>query len=263
MEIPREKTTSLASLERMFDVIEYLDVAPKEASIQEISSETDINKSTVFRILNTLCLRGYVFQNPETKKYALSLAFYHVGLRAKNKMSDAQRLSPLIPDLENLRNKYQENVSVATLDLVYKKRMKVVNLLNLKSTYMLERPERDISSLEAYTTAAGKCLLAFSPESYLEHFKNAPLERVTPYSISDWNSLVKELAEIREKGFAECNNEHEIGISCIAVPVFSVNGGEIKAALSISGDTERIFSERSDAMIADLHAMAAKMASAF
>jgi len=263
MESQREKTTSLASLERMFDVIECLDAAPKEISIQEISSETNINKSTVFRILNTLCLRGYVFQNPETKKYALSLAFYHVGLRAKNKMSDAQRLSPLIPELENLRNKYQENVNVATLDFFYKKRMKVVNLLNLKTAYMLERPERDISSLEAYTSAAGKCLLAFSPDTYLEHFKDSPLERVTPYSIADWNSLTKELEKIRAQGFAECVNEHEIGVSCIAVPVFSMTGSDIKAALSISGESERISRERSDGMIADLHAMAAKMASAF
>lgn len=258
-----EKTATLASLERVCDVIEFMDAAPKEVSIQEISNGIDLNKSTVFRILNTLCLRGYAFQNPETRKYALSLAFYHVGLRTKRKSSDSQRLSPLIPELERLRTKYQENVNVSTLDFAYHRRMKVVNLMNLKTSYMLERPERDISSLEAYTSAGGKCLLAFASNAYLNNFRGCPLEKLTPYSIDNWEDLERELARIRVQGYAECNNEHDIGISCIAVPVFSVNGSEIKAALSISGDSAKLQQEKSPEMIEDMRAVARKMASVF
>lgn len=263
MEVQKEKTVTLASLERMFDLIEFMDAAPKEVSIQEISNGIFLNKSTVFRILNTLCIRGYAFQNPETKKYGLSLAMYHVGLRAKRKMSDTQRLAPCLPDLEALRNKYQENINVSTLDFAYKKQMKVINLMNLKTSYMLEQPERDISSLEAYTSAGGKCLLAFSEKEYLNSFRGCKLEKVTPYSIDNWKDLDEELKKIRERGYAECIDEHDIGISCVAVPVFSTSGTEIKAALSISGISSKIAKEKSPEMIQDMIAVAKRMASLF
>ena len=188
---------------------------------------------------------------------------YHVGLRAKRKMSDTQRLAPCIPDLEALRNKYQENISVSTLDFTYKKRMKVMNLMNVKTSYMLEQPERDISSLEAYTSASGKCLLAFAEKSYLSNFRGCKLEKVTPYSIDNWEDLDKELQIIRERGYAECVDEHDVGISCIAVPVFSVSGTEIKATLSLSGISSKIAKEKSPEMIQDMIAVAKRMASLF
>lgn len=259
----REKSVSLSSLERVLDVIEYLDAAPRETSIQELSRSLGINKSTVYRILNTLCLRGYIVQNPETKKYALSMAFFHIGIHTKRKMSVAQRLSPYLPYLEELCKKYEENVNVSTIDFAYKKRMKVINLYNLKTKYMLERPERELDSMEAHTSAAGKCLLAYSPEHFLENFQDKPLEKVTAYTISDWPTLQDELEKIRRQGYAECADEHVIGISCVAVPVFSLNGNDIKAAISISGDSGRIQKEKSAEMISDLYMVAKKLAAAF
>jgi DNA-binding IclR family transcriptional regulator len=93
-----------------------------------------------------------------------------------------------------------------------------------------------------HVAANGKVFLAYGAPLI------APLDRLTPRSIVDPAALDAELGRVRARGYATSIDELEHGLSALAAPVFgnsvAGNGGDAFAALSISGPTARLTSER-------------------
>ena len=90
-------------------------------------------------------------------------------------------------------------------------------------------------SVPAHCTGQGKTLLAYSPREAVERIVHTyGLERYTPHTIITEDGLFKELQNIRERGYAIDNSEHEKNIRCVAVPILN-ESGEIEAALSVTG----------------------------
>ena len=98
----------------------------------------------------------------------------------------------------------------------------------------------------AYCSASGKCLLAFSPE-YLHIYTGCALQKFTEYTVTDWGDLLQELEKVRCCGYAVEQNEVELGMACIAAPIF--HHGHITAAISISGPADRLAEEERDRVI--------------
>ena len=74
-----EQKSTVQSIERAVDILEFLYRKREEASIREISGETGLSGGTVHRILGTLRQRGFVYQNESNSKYWLGLKFYSYG----------------------------------------------------------------------------------------------------------------------------------------------------------------------------------------
>ena len=256
------KAGVLSSLVRFFDVLEYLDTMPREVSIRQVSEDLSINKATVYRILKTMCERGYAYQNPDNKKYALTLALFHIGFRVKNKMPVSQLISPYYPMLDRLRDKYGESINISMLDKHSRRHIRLTNIVSVKSDYMLRRIDRDISSMPAHASASGKCLMAYAPKSFIDQFRGSKLETPTVFTIDNWNDLDEELRRIRENGYSVCTDEHEIGIACIAVPVIT-EGNTVPASVSMSGETERMKEKDKIAVVSDLQILASQLANVF
>jgi DNA-binding IclR family transcriptional regulator len=72
-------------------------------------------------------------------------------------------------------------------------------------------------------------------------YQNLVLNKYTTNTITDLDSLMKELVKIREKGYAVDVEEHEQGVACIASPVFDHRG--IAAAISVSGPSDRVIQQ--------------------
>ncbi len=92
---------------------------------------------------------------------------------------------------------------------------------------------------ELYCTGVGKCYLAFMPDEKAEEIMSRGFEPKTENTITDIETMRKELELIRERGYAVDNEEYEIGISCVAVPVFDRNGNII-SGVSLTGPVFRI-----------------------
>ena len=92
---------------------------------------------------------------------------------------------------------------------------------------------------ELYCTGVGKCYLAFMPDEKAEEIMSRGFEPKTENTITDIETMRKELELIRERGYAVDNEEYEIGISCVAVPVFDRNGNII-SGISLTGPVFRI-----------------------
>ncbi len=96
------------------------------------------------------------------------------------------------------------------------------------------------TSIPLYCTGAGKALLASCPSvQQRDIIDRISFTAFTPNTITDKNRLLDELVSIRQLGFAEDNEEHFIGIRCLAAPVVTCDGHAV-AAVSICGPTFRI-----------------------
>jgi len=94
-----------------------------------------------------------------------------------------------------------------------------------------------------YCTAHGKALLAFLDISEIENVINGGFKEFTKNTITDSRKLLGELKNIRELGYAEDNEERELGFRCIAAPIFDVRSNVI-GAIGISGTIQRIPREK-------------------
>jgi DNA-binding IclR family transcriptional regulator len=93
----------------------------------------------------------------------------------------------------------------------------------------------------AHTTGSGKAIMAFgAPEALSTLYDGRePLERLTPSTLVTIAALEEDLARIRARGYALDAEEHELGVGCIATPVFDHTGRPV-AAISVSGPSTRI-----------------------
>lgn len=83
------------------------------------------------------------------------------------------------------------------------------------------------------TTSVGKAITAFLPEKELQVMFSKGLQNLTPNSISTENTLRVHLQQVREFGYAVDDEEGEIGVRCIGVPIF-LDGGNIFGSISLS-----------------------------
>ncbi len=193
-----------------------------------------MNKSTVYRFLSSLKDLGFVRQDPETERYSMTLKLFEIGMAVRDRMELWQEAQPMI---KRVAKETGETVHLATLDentLVYLGKIESTKTLRVS---MMSRVGRKAPT---YCTGLGKALLAqLPPARVAEILKEEKVVRFTERTITRRADLAKELAAIRENGYAMDNEEHEIGVRCLAAPVFDNHGGAC-AAVSISVPSVRL-----------------------
>lgn len=240
---------TILSVERAMNILLFLYNAGQEVGISEIGRELDLHKSTIHRTLTTLESKGFIYQNKENGKYWLGLKIYAMGLLIEEKLSLKDIIKPYA---KKVFDEFHEVVNVSILDKVVKEGYKTVVILKESENKKVLSVNPNVgSSLEAHASSVGKCLLAFSDDVDIERFSNIEFKKYTKNTISDYNELIKELNNIRKKGYAIDNEEREVGLFCIGAPILNKNGNAI-AAISISGPTVRMKNEDIDKKIAKL-----------
>ncbi len=206
----------------------------KELGVTDLAGRAGIHKSTVFRFLNSLKELGYVRQNNANEKYSLTLKLFELGSRVLGRMELWEQANPI---LEQLAEKTHETIHLAVLDedsLVYLGKIESTQALRVSMS------SRVGQSAPTHCTGVGKLLLAYAPPEQVERIlKREGLRRFTEHTITVRSLLAKELDNIRQNGFAIDDEEHEVGVRCVAAPVRSRHGTTI-AALSISMPSARL-----------------------
>lgn len=232
-----EKNTEvIASIDRALDIILLFYKEKRELGIGEISRALGVYKSTVHRTLGTLEQKGFVTQIEESGKYWLGMKLYSIGMVTweNNKLNKIVQ-----PFARELSMKYSETVTVSILEskpaipyttVIYKEEA-VSNRL---------RTSHEVGgTYPIHTTAVGKAILAFSENDVLEKLKHLKLSKNTEHSIGTQEELLEELSKIRKAGYSLDNEEEEIGLKCIAAPIFD-GSKKVVAAISVSGPASRI-----------------------
>jgi DNA-binding IclR family transcriptional regulator len=225
----------IRAVERALELLAAFSITEPELSLTELSCRLGLNASTVFRLLATLQARGYVEQSPDNGRYRLGPACLGPS-SVYLAQSDMRRR--LIPLLAALRDECRETVHLATLD---RKQMEVVYLEKLEGLLPIGLMGSRVGGRSpAYCTGLGKAMLAYEPPEAAQAFYEARgLQAHTPQTLTDWEMLSRELAEIRRGGYALDNTEHEPDVRCVAAPVWD-HRRAVSGAISVAGPAERI-----------------------
>ncbi|NWF92795.1 MAG: IclR family transcriptional regulator [Syntrophaceae bacterium] len=200
--------------------------------IGEVARELKLDRSTTYRILLSLERCGLVEKDQKTGEYSLGMAAFEIGNAYLRRMDFIQISKPVMADLAL---KVQETVHLAVLsekEIVYIDRADSPRSLGVISKIGQTAP--------VYCTALGKVLLAFQTEE--ESSKIIHDIKFTPFTkntITSRKRLIKELEEVRKRGYALDQREHEEDVECIGAPIRDHHGNVI-AALSISGPQRKI-----------------------
>lgn len=223
------------AVDRTLDIIEYIHKYDGGVSISQISKDLNLYKSTVYRTLATLENRGYIEQDQRSELYSLGSKFYVLsGIAGENK-----KLSSLIlPYMKRLNDKYGESVNLGRIERDEDGIYRLIIIGECESKHSLSAKVNIGAMHECYCASLGKCLLAFSKDIDLSPYKNRKLEKFTDTTITTFSGLKKELEKIKENGYSIDNEEREVGLYCVGVPIMC--GGYSIAAMSISGPTSRI-----------------------
>tara|TARA_B110000014_G_scaffold175943_1_gene125827 strand:- start:348 stop:1109 length:762 start_codon:yes stop_codon:yes gene_type:complete len=225
-----EKKILNTSVEKAFKILECFSSNNTELGVTELAHKMSTNKSAVYRMLATMVALDVIQQNPENEKYRLGLKLFELGQRVsinKNFINKAK------PYMEELVRRADETAHLA----IYRNQ-EVYFLDKVEGPHDLQINTQIGSKKQLYCTGLGKIMLAFGEPNYRDLIQKTNLYAVTNNTITDNSKLIIEIEKIKKNGFALDMEENEVGLICVAVPVFNRNN-EFIAAISNSGPTAR------------------------
>lgn len=221
----------MTSLARGLLVIQSFSPQSPQMTISQLSVKTGLSRAAVRRCLYTLSKLGFAGIE-DGSRYALRPRMLTLSntYSASNSLSTAAQ-----PILERMSAVLRESFSVATLDgddIVYIARSSVSRVMT---------DDLHIGSrLPAYCTSMGRVLLAYLPADQLEQYlTRVVLTAHTPRTVSSVEKLRLALRNVRRHGYALVDQEYEIGLRSIAVPVYAPTG-RVVATLNLSGSAPRM-----------------------
>jgi DNA-binding IclR family transcriptional regulator len=192
------------------------------------------NKSTVYRFLTSLEKLGFVRQDPETGKYGLTSKLVQIGMSALDQLDLWREAQPVLKEVGRITG---ETVHLATLD---EDRLVYVGKIESVKTLRVSMMSRVGATAPTYCTGLGKALLAHLPPQKVDQvLARERMVRLTARTITRRSDLERELSAIRAQGYAMDDEEHEIGVRCVAAPVRD-NQGIVCAAISVSVPVVRL-----------------------
>lgn len=223
--------TSIQVIHRMAALLDTLAGYEKPVSLKRLAGSTGLHASTAHRILATLADIDFV-ERMGGGQYRLGVKLLQLGSRVQNQI-DLRRDS--LPVMEALRDRLGETVNLTVRegdDVVYIERVSGVRTMRVELVIGGRAP--------LHVTGVGKLFLAHEqPESWRAYVTRSGLRPYTRNSITNPQSLYRELGEVLALGYARDREETEEGVSCIAVPVKD-SSGRIVAGLSISAPVDRL-----------------------
>ena len=239
----------IQSVERAIDILElFLDSEP-ELSVKEISQKLNLSKSTVHGLIKTLEHRGYLQQNPDDLKYKLGIKIFALGNSIENNLDIGKLAQPIIKRLvEELKE---------TVHLVVRQQDELFYVAKIEGPHTLRIYSNVGKSAPIHCTGVGKAILAYQDEKEIERIlSSVNLESFTEHTVTDKEEIKAQLKLIKNKGYSIDDEEIELGLKCVAAPIFDHKGNAI-ASLSCASPKMRLTDERLPLVIAGIKKAAA------
>jgi DNA-binding IclR family transcriptional regulator len=211
-------------------VLEAVAISSRPLSLSDVAETLVLDKSTAYRMLNTLVSAGFVVRDDISKRYSLS---YKVVALSRNLLAENEtsRVSQRI--LEELTEATGETVHLNVLD-----GHQTIVIQKVKGTQLVAVDFQIGDRSRLHCTSIGKALLAFQDVRFIEEVIAAGLPRMASNTITDPALFRNELHHIRSQGYALDDHEFSDNMRCIAAPIFEA-GGHVRMGISISGPDTR------------------------
>lgn len=216
----------------MMNLLGALSGHASPANLKQLATETRLHPSTAHRILSVM-VDNRLVDRIEPGTYRLGIRLLELGSLVKSRISVRQEA---LPHMQFLHQHLGETVNLSLRhddEVVYIERtsgnssmMRVVQIIGARAPL--------------HITAVGKVFLADDgPEKCGEYARRTGLPKYTDNTLTDADSLARELDKVRRQGYAFDNEEAEKGVSCIGAGIYN-DDGRLVAGLSVSAPSDRL-----------------------
>jgi len=224
--IEKNSIYKVQALERALNIIDCFSFQARELSLTDVVNRTGLNKTTAKRLISNLTARGYLHQNPQSKKYQLGIRLFELGGIVFSSFSLRQATAHPMTQLQN------DSGATVLLginmedQLVYVDKREGAGMIRISSDIGWRRP--------LHYGMLGMILLAgLDIKDVRRIFKKTPLQAHTPFSITDPDAFSLRLEQIRDQGYIMEKEEAVEGVFGIAAPIRDYSR-QVVAALGIA-----------------------------
>lgn len=243
-----QSASSVQSVDRALTILETL-ARSGEAGVTDLAAALEVHKSTAFRLVATLESHGLVEQIDGRGKYRLGIGLLRLAGATTARLDVVQEARPIS---RKLAADTGETVNVSVLA-----DRSALYLDQVAGSSALQSHNWVGQHIPLHATANGKVLLLALDDDQQGEMLGR-LQAYTDSTITTRDKLRKELAQVREQGYAVAVDELEVGLAAIAAPIHNAHG-DVIASMSVSGPTFRLTEARIDEIIPPLVDAAAEV----
>lgn len=226
------KTRTVPAVYKALNILELLADSSVGLTLLDIVEESNLAKSSVHYLLVTLERCGYVRRSERTGRYLLGAKLFGMAHSAVGNHSLRQLTAPYLAGLR-LRTRL-------TVHLAIFEQNEAVLIDRLETSRGAHLASWVGKRMDLHCTAIGKAILAFLPDEEIEDaIRKHGLARHNDNTVSTSRRLREELNRVAQSGYALDNEEDELGIRCLGVPIFGPADRPI-AAISVVGSTSEL-----------------------
>ncbi|MGM0653409.1 MAG: IclR family transcriptional regulator [Bacillota bacterium] len=220
------KGETSSSLTRAIQVLKQLCKEPYAYRVSDLANTLGINRTTLYRMLNTMEEQGLVIKTESGKKYKLGPMAYQIGSVYLNSFQFHDKIFPI---LDRISHESQESVGLAV-----REGEKIISLYEIEIYQPMKMNYKPGLLYPINRGCYGKCLMAYHDQDKVEamldqqHFK-----KVCKNTLTGKEEILKEYKKIREQGYVVSDEEVFPQAVAVGIPVASPNG-EIKTCVAIS-----------------------------
>jgi DNA-binding IclR family transcriptional regulator len=220
------------AIKRAFEVSDLLAQTDSGLSISDIHRTLKLPLSSAATILYTLEALGYLEREDASGKYTLGVRLLSLTRAVGERDNLAARCQPVLEEL-TLELGLTSHLAIRRDgESMYVARVAGPGLLQVSSYVGMRWP--------VHASAVGKSLLAFLPDTERSRIlQKLDLIAVTPYTVTSREALEAQFRTFRSAGYSWEINEGEVGIACVAAPVFGPDE-DVLAAVSVAGSSQQI-----------------------
>ncbi|TRM10518.1 IclR family transcriptional regulator [Lentibacillus cibarius] len=223
----KTKADVSATVLRAIKILNYLKETPGPQSVSYISKALDISPTIVHRLLATLKMEGFVFQDAQSKQYSLGAVFLEYSNKLLTELPFATIVEPWLIRLRNITGEtvgfYIPNGHMRLCVMEYESQQEIRRSVGVGTQHPI------------HAGATGRAMLAFQPEETQRRMLQG-------LSLEEWNLLTEKMQATRDHGYAISAGEISTNVSALSAPVFDQQQ-RVVGALSISGPTFRFDEE--------------------
>lgn len=236
-----ENKNQLSAVNRTILILETLSNISK-INLEQLAKKTKLPKASLLRFLNSLISLGYIYKD-SNDLYSLSLKMFSIG---SNSLSHIDLIDIAAPFADELCTYFKETVHMGVLDEDH-----AIYVLKRESSYTIRMYSRVGKRIPLYCTAIGKNLLSDMEKPDLEKYiSETEFIPFTKYTLNK-EELLDQLKQIKQDGWAQDDQEHEEGITCIGASIRDFSG-KVVAALSVSWPTFRFKNKNKEEIISKI-----------
>jgi len=232
----RQETPPIQSLDRGLVILETVARSTEPVSLGELTELLGIDRSSVFRLANTLRRRGFLSYLSTKKVYILGPSIW--------RLSHEYDWGTMLIRVSRDQLRWLCGETGETAHLAIREGKQALFIDHAVANHVIAVSGQTGELVPLYCTAHGKALLADCNKSDLKAiFGSEKLKTFTKQTISNLDQLTKVCSQIRDQGYSTDDGELQEGIRCVAAPI-RAEGGAIIGSIGVSVPLQRFPKDR-------------------